>query len=231
MIYPDWFRRRQREVLDRYNIRVVIPPAVEPITLEMARLQLQLIPYGSPATHPLDDWLEQIGIPVARAMCEDYTGRALATQTIEMSINGFPGQCAGHWYDDGGLPLPMSPVQNVDAVIYTDGDGLEQTMDASGYIVDSFATPGAIYAAYGTTWPTAQLMRGAVRVRYRAGYSVGGESPSDEFPLPPALKGAMLMTLGHLNANREATSPVTIAEVPMGAAAMMDPWKINWSIV
>jgi uncharacterized phiE125 gp8 family phage protein len=230
MIHPNWATRREREMLDRYSFRIVTPPAEEPVTLLDARLQLQLTATGEPASHPLDPWIESIGLPVARAMCEDYTGRSLVTQTIELAINGFPATCPGRWFDDGSLPLPRAPIRSIESVTYVDADGVTQTVDTANYLLDGFAEPAALYAAYGVAWPVAQTSRGAVRVRYVAGYSGPGESPQD-FPLPPAIRGAVLLMLGHLNENREATSDLRfLADLPLGVTALLDPYRINWSV-
>lgn len=220
---------RERETLARYGVRIVQRPATEAVSLEDCRAHLRLTATGSPLSHPDDYWITNIGLPAAREWCENYTGRAFASQTIELAINGFPAT-ADAWYAALGMSLPFSPVQYIESVTYIDSDGASQLVDPTVYALDSFQEPGMLFSAYGQTWPTTRGMRGAVRVRYRAGYTVPGESP-DDFPLPYALKAAVLLLLAHWHENREPMVTGTIAtELKFTLISLLGPYVIRYGI-
>lgn len=212
-----------RRVEIRRGLRVIVPPTTEPITLEVARLHLRLEAEGSPPTHPDDTLISGVYLPAARESCEQYVGRALAPQTLEVSLSRFPGPYATDGYDQR-YELPMAPLIGVDSVIYTDGDGFAQTLATVDYGVDLFGS--VIQASDGATWPTVQTVANAVVIRYQAGYALDGDSPSGT-PLPAALKAAMLLTLGHLYENRETTTPLEIFELPMGVQYLLKPYQIR----
>lgn len=228
---PWW--RREIEALARYGVRVVTQPEREPISIAEARRHLRIEAFeGSPPTHPDDDDIMGIYLPAAREWCENYSGLALATQTVEVAIGGFPVQYSGHWYDLNGLPLPIWPVQMVESITYTDSDGIVQTMLDTDYSVDP-TWPGALYPAYGVTWPTARAMRNAVRMRVRVGYTLTSESPND-MPLPRSLKNAIMLVMAYLYDNREnaqaARNGAGLAEIPLAAQHLLDPYRTRLGI-
>jgi uncharacterized phiE125 gp8 family phage protein len=226
-----------RNALARYGVRVVAPPTVEQLTLDECRLHLRLDPLGSPAEHPDDAWITSM-IPTVREFCQNYTGRSLAPQTLELSMRAFPGTpnmldpvfSSVNFGITGLIELRGGPVAGIESVIYLDGAGVPQIADPSTYGVDLAMEPALIFPAYGSSWPTAQLFPGSVRIRYQAGYDAAGDSPNER-PLPYSIRAAMLLMLGHFYNNREATHEgsraTAISEVPLGAAALMDPYVLD----
>src|SRR5580765_1769532 len=206
--------------------RVLIPPAVEPITLEDAYMHLRLTTSGSPPSHPEDRWLTMFGIPSARLHCENWLERSLALQTIELSLSRFPGSDPNDLTNY--IELPMGPVAGLDTFSYV--------ADAGGELVspplDGFGISGTDPAVlYADTWPTVKAgVPGAVRVRYVAGYSPANSSPLLTPELPAVIKIAMLLMLGHLYEYREATTAGDIGstlphELPLGVAALLEPYR------
>jgi hypothetical protein len=53
-----------------------------------------------------------------------------------------------------------------------------------------------------------------VKVRYVAG------------DLPAAVKSALLLTVGHLFENREASAPIALQELPLGVKSLLDTVKV-----
>lgn len=217
MIYP-W----HAEYLDRVGLKIITPPTSEQITLEQARLHLRIDAYNSPPEHADDQWILD-NIPSAREWCEDFTGRALAPQTLELAIGRFPGTLDGYGTllsPGPTIQLPMSPVTGITSLTYLDSAGVTQTIAASNYALDSYSQPPRLYGAYGTSWPSTQSIQNAVVVRYTAGYSIPGDSPQD-FPLPASIRSAMLLVLGHLYENRENSADVKMEEIPLGAQSLL----------
>jgi uncharacterized phiE125 gp8 family phage protein len=140
-----------------------------------------------------DSWLQE-RITEAREFCEDRTGRALATQTIEMYLDRFP--C---WHE---IELKRPPLQSVTSVKYKDSAGTETTLTAgTQYIVDSDRDIGRIVLPYGVSWPSfVPYPVNAVKIRYTAGYT-------SENPIPKEIKAAMLVYIGYMYRNRDAVEP------------------------
>lgn len=207
-------------------LRVITPAAGEQISLSMARLHLRLDDDGdSPAAHQDDPWLVGVGIPAAREFCEGWLGRSLVPQAFEYTLDQFPIFM---------LSLPMAPVTAVASVKYVDGDGVVQTLDTSAYEYDLYGAPPRVQPIANTTWPTPKFTTNAVRIRFTAGYDLPGDSPSLN-PLPFAIKAAMLLMLGHLYENREATlsqadGTAASIELPLGVQNLLRPYQLRQSM-
>jgi hypothetical protein len=222
-------------------IKIIAFPVGEQIDLAMARLHLRLDDDGdSPAAHPDDVWLTGVGIPAAREYCEGWLGRALAPHTLELGLDSFTAPYTCTWHGQpcsrissesstssmaySEILLPMPPVVSVASVKYYDGDGTLQTLSTDAYYVDDYA--GRIVLVDGTSWPTTSVRPNAVLIRYHAGYSLPGDSP-DTNPLSFGLKAAMLLVLGALYENREDQAGDVLTELPLGAKALMMPYKVR----
>lgn len=216
-------------------IRLVSPPAAEQITLAEARLHLRLDDDGdSPPSHPDDAWLTGIGIPAAREYCEGWLGLMLAPTVFDLAIDSFGDavqtdlrDVSWRWSSGasgGEIPLPFTPIVSVTSVRYYNADGNLTTLATSAYHVDDFT--GRIVLVDGTSWPTTSVRPNAVLVRYIAGYSLVDDSPNP-CPLPYAIKAAMLLVLGGLYEAREDQAEKALYEIPLGAKALMMPYRVR----
>jgi len=105
-------------------------------------------------------------------------------------------------------PLVLGPrVSSVESVTYTDIDGEQQTLDPLLYAIRYTAAGWRIEAA--GTWPVGTN----ATVTYTAGYG----------NVPSAVDHAILMTIAHLYANRESTTPVKLDEVPLAVRSLLMP--------
>jgi len=152
-------------------------------------------------------------ITAAREYCEGFTGRALATQTIEAYLDRFP--C-------GGIELPCAPLQSVTSVKYKDSAGTETTMTANtDYIADDESNIGRIVLPYGKSWPSfTPYSVNPIKIRYVAGYYA-----SD--PIPRSIKQAILLLIGHWYANREATGNVG-GQIEFAVKALLSMHRVRW---
>jgi len=138
------------------QVRVITPPATEPVTLAEAKVDLRV-------DHTDDDALITGLIVAARAEAELLSRRALINRTLEMSLCGWPST--------GKIYLPYPPVVSVTSVTYYDINNVLQTMTAGDYILIADVEPGVVALGYNKTWPTASLREvSPVRVRWVAGY-------------------------------------------------------------
>jgi len=203
--------------LHRYHLRTVVEPdfALEPITLEQAYWHLHIDTYGSPLGSDHDDWLENIGIPGARSWCEAYLEHSIAQQTLELTTDHFP--------DTDYIDLPFGPVLSIESVTYLDDGGNDAIFADTDYSLDNYSQPHRLYLGYEMEWPTVvRQVRNSVRIRYIAGYSLPGDSPPGEFPLPHRVRVGMLMLLGHMFDNREDTTVLKLEQIPIGVKSFLD---------
>lgn len=196
----------QRDAMKQYGVRVVDGVATEPVTLQQAYLQLKIVPDSDGS--PFDDWITQIGLPAAREWCEGYSGLSIGTKTLEMATSGFP---------TGGITLLYGPIIGVSSVKYIDTEDAEIVMTESDFEFDPFTQ--TVNPAYGTTWPTARSSANSVRIEYIVGYETNSDNVTT---MPYTVLAAVLLTLGHLDANREDSTPVQIYEIPTGARNFLD---------
>lgn len=206
------------------KIKVISPPTTEPVSLDLARRHCRIMPDSdSPPSHPDDAWLLEVGIPTAREYCEDYLGRAIAPATWEIALDAFPA---------GSIQLPTA-ADSVSEITYVDTDGNLQTLDPSNYILDNYSQPAVVaMSATLDAWPDTQTVVNAVKVRFQpSAYTQAGDSPNSN-PLPYTVLAAMLLMIGHLYENREATTfgrDATV-EIPLGVKNLLVPKQLRMSM-
>lgn len=213
-------RADRRDSLKRYGIRLVSPVAEEPITLEDAWAHLR-IDVDSPPSSDHDAWLTGFGIPAAREYCEHWLGSSIAPQTLELATNGFPHRFA---------KLPFGPVLSIVSVTYLDPDTSPPqyaTVDTADYQLDAYTS--RLELAYGASWPTAVDFTNSVKIQYRAGFSLPDDSPQIN-PMPYLIRAAMLLMLGHLFENREATTELKLDEIPLGVSSLLERDRLRLSM-
>lgn len=132
---------------------------------------------GAPTANTTGDPLLNMLITAARQHAETYLKRALITQTVDLHLDCFP--C---W------TIKLPPLQSVTAITYFDSNGVEQTLAADQYLVDSTTLPARITPAYGLVWPSTQYRNNAVKVRFVAGYGAASA-------VPACVKNWMLMRI------------------------------------
>lgn len=134
---------------------------LEVLTLAEAKEQLRV---DSDITE--DDSLITALVAQATDYAEKRTRQPLLTQTWTAFADRFCDV------------MELKPnLQNVVAVKYIDVDGVLQTLDTSIYNTDKQSVVGAIYLAYGQTWPTVRCERHAVQIEFTCGYDAADKIP------------------------------------------------------
>lgn len=189
-------------------LKLIAPPANEPITLVEAKAHLRVV-------DSTDDALISAILRSARENAENWMGRALVDQTWDLYLDEFPTD------SPKAIQIPRPPLIAVVSVNYSDGAGVEQTMSPSDYYVDDASEPGWIVpAGVGASWPTTIDAINAVRIRFRAGY-VTSDSPADT-SIPFDIRAGILLTLGSLYEHRESQIVGTIANrLPFGVEQLL----------
>lgn len=168
-------------------LSIVTPPAAEPIMLDEAKAHLRV-----------DDHDGEIisAMIAARQLVEEWTGRALVTQTWDWFLPFFP-----YYHGRYTLSIPKPPLQILSSIKYIDASGALVTMPSTDYVALTFsgasAANGLVDPVYGSCWPSARTQNDAVQVRFVAGY--GGPEK-----IPEPIRAAIKLLLGDLFENREA---------------------------
>jgi uncharacterized phiE125 gp8 family phage protein len=141
-------------------------------------------------------------ITMARQEAEQALRRSLVTQTLDMYLDGFP--C---------VAIMLPPLQSVSAITYTDTAGVEQTLAADQYIVDTTSRPARITPAYAVSWPSTLDQINAVKIRFIAGYGAASAVPS-------CVKAWMLLRIAELH-------PSVKEPIPEYAHCLLDPERVT----
>lgn len=183
-------------------VKIITPPASEPITLAEAKAQCRI-------SGDDEDTVIAGYIMGARRYCESIDWRAYLTQTRELWLDAWPRE--------GAITIPKPPLQSISYIRCYDDDDVATTLASSDYYVDVVSEPGRVVLRSGASWPgTALRVANGVCVRFVAGWA----NPAD---VPQTIKQAILLIVGHWNENREAAISGTISRaIDFGVRALLD---------
>ncbi len=181
----------------------IITPAEAVIDLPTVKAHLRV-------DHAFDDSLISAYLLAAMAYAQHYTGVAIGEQEVEVALDGFP--C-------GAISLPLAPASSIVSITYVDEAATEQTLATTAYALDNYGLSHWAMSAAGSDWPATYEAANVVRVRYMAGSTT----------IDPAVKAAILLTVGHLYENRQEATDKKLASVPLGVNALLDTVKV-WAI-
>jgi uncharacterized phiE125 gp8 family phage protein len=189
------------------NITTITPPSVEPMASDDAVIRLHLR-LDDAETH--EDDLIDAYIAAARARAEAMLHRRLITQTVRLHLDGFG--CG--IYD--AMPLPIGPVQSVEAVRYIDGGGVQRTMDSADYRLVTSREPHELRPKYGSTWPVPRADADVVEIDLIVGYGDASTAIPDD--IRQALR---LMVAASFNDRENIVHGPAPSALPDGAAQLL----------
>jgi uncharacterized phiE125 gp8 family phage protein len=187
-------------------VRTVAPTA-DLVTLNDAKVHLAV-------DHSEHDQMITSLVASAMKHLDGYQGilqRALVTQTWKVETDKFTDP----------LRLPVGDLLSLTSVKYYDGLNAQQTLSASVYGVYSDAIGPFITLKSNQTWPTVYDRRDAIEIIWAAGFGATANS------VPEPIRQAVLLMVGHWYAHREAVSETALAEVPMSAKHLIEPFRLN----
>lgn len=215
-----------------YGLTQTVPPSGQVVTTAEMRAWLRFDD---------DDTTQDAAvtslIAAATEWVEIKTGRALLTQTWQLTLDRFPRYSAlgglqyqsdglwdqrvpltelssRYWPDKATIRLPKSPAASVASVKYIDADGTLQTLDPAKYVVDVTTEPARIIPAYGQIWPVTRSIPAAAQVVFVCGYGAAAA-------VPERVKTAIRLLVGHWHENREAAGPQALSEAPLAVDALL----------
>lgn len=167
-------------------VSLLIPPAVEPVSLQEAKDHLRL-------DTDAHDTMVQMQIQAAREHVEMFTRRQLVTATYLWTLPALAPV----------LLFPFPPLHAVGSVEYLDPQGVLQVLPPTAYTVETSSEPGRLLV---TTMPAVGTGLEAVHITFDAGY---GSTGAD---VPGRLRAAILLLMADLYEHAEAQVEIRLQD-------------------
>ena len=145
-----------RSIYIMAGLKVKTEPSQEPVTLQEVKEYLRV-------DDSTDERILRPFLESARRFCEEYTGRALMTQTLQLYLDSFEdnedplweGMRTGAYLNHykNYVVLPRSPVASVTHVKTFSDANNETTFAASNYHLDLIREPSRIVLKKGNNFP------------------------------------------------------------------------------
>jgi uncharacterized phiE125 gp8 family phage protein len=145
---------------------------------------------------------------------QDTLEKSFTDEVFELHLDGFPD-------NDCPIDIHRTPLDSITSIKYIDTDGVEQTMTAANYKVDTVGEPASVHLAFGKSWPTAREEVNAVKVTFTAGY---GTAITD---VPERYKTIIKHMFAHLYEHREPMKDKKWVEIPEHLNTLIDKYRIK----
>jgi uncharacterized phiE125 gp8 family phage protein len=150
-----------------------------------------------------DDAVLALYVDAAEEFIERHTRRALSTKTKVKHLREFPTT---------EVTLPYPPFQSITAVTYRDVDGVIQSLPAAYYTLEE---SGALHRVrFIGDLPDLDPDAPKVSITWTAGYTAGN--------IPADLQLAVARLAGSYYMNPEASSMLSLSEVPYGIRTVIE---------
>ena len=218
----------------RFRLNLVTAPATEPVTLAEVKAHLKID--GTD-----EDTLLTTLITVARQAVEDYTGRALITQTWQVFYDRFPdvyydncrisesGDRPYNYYQDYGkarqIDIKKPPLLSITHIKTYANDDTATIFSASSYQVSTYSgvapTYGRVTLKDGVSFPYFTRNSDGIEIQFVAGYGAASD-------VPDQLKQAILTLIAFIYENRGdcGTCDAGIVSMPNIVLLMLQPFKM-----
>lgn len=206
--------------MKNYNMTLVTPPTVEPITADEAVSYMRLdTPDATEAAYISDS------IKAAREYCEDFQRRAYITQTWELTLERFPNaenDRLNNYQQTDEIEIPKGCLQSIDSFTFTDYSGAVSTLaQGVNYVVSTRGIVGRVAPPYAAIWPPDPLSPlDPIVIRFTCGYG----STADKVPLK--VKQAMYMLIAYWYDNRPPISSNIPAELERAVKSLLNMDRI-----
>jgi uncharacterized phiE125 gp8 family phage protein len=180
-------------------------PAVEPITLEDAKLHARI-------DNDEEDILVASLMLAARMHIERNLDVALIRQSWSLYLDAWP--------EAPFVELPLGPLVSVEAVRLYSPSNTHVTLDPALFVVDTASRRPRLARHQGQAWPLPGRAINGIEIAFTAGY---GEAEED---VPMPIRQAIRMLVAHWY---EAREPVLFGEtadpVPATVAHLLKPYR------
>lgn len=195
------------------GLKLVTPPAANPVTLAEAKAHLRVT---SSDTDAIIDSM----VKAATRYSEIFLGRAFVEQKWDLYLDEFP---------TAEIKIPLPPLIGVESISYYDTLGSLQNVDVADYYVDNASQPGWVVPQLDLTWPDTLSAINSVIIRFSAGYIDNSSPPLPNVPFD--IKAAILLLLGTMFEHREdVILDMTAVRMPWSAEMLLRNYKIEKSM-
>lgn len=209
----------------------------EPVTLADAKAHMRVEISD-------DDALITGLVVAARERVELLTGRKLITQKWRLYLDRFGkydlyfqtfgplmwrtaiDRASNHIRDEDvrWLWVPYAPVATIDALNTMDQQGNLAAFDlAANCVKDTVGEPARLVLLDTASWPNPEAglaPANGVQLDFTVGYGTDGAN------VPTSLLLAIKMIAAHWYENREETTPLNLQQLPLGARALIQPYRL-----
>ena len=142
-----------------YSLKMTTAPVGLAVPIEEAKKQIEV----AQAITYHDDQIERL-INAATHQATIRTGRQPITATFDFKIDRFS-------FGSDRIELPLTPLQSVKSIAYTDANGDTQILSTDVYTVLTNQEPGQIVLSYNQAWPSIRKVAEDITVAFVAGYA------------------------------------------------------------
>lgn len=168
-----------------------------PVTLDEAKTHLRVV-------HTDDDMYITTLLLAATKWAEEFQRKVYVSRT-----------CTDYLDEWQTIIRPIySPLVSVTSIKYYDINGVQQTLNAANYRVDTNTEPARITEAYDESWPDIRSITNTIEIAYIAGYGTAAAVPDD-------VKAAIKLIVGHFYEHREMVSEMKLEKVPFSAKEIL----------
>ena len=178
-------------------------PLREPVSVTELAFNLRLTANDTEAYAGIELGLLQRLIRAARQEAENYTGRALALRLFKSVFARF-NFC---------MPICIGLV-GIESICYYDADNNLQQFPLTNYQVETVLPIGEVEII--SDFPTLSSRKNPIEIIYKAGFETADD----------AIKQAVILLASHFYENREASSPLSIKQVPLSYQWLLDSYRI-----
>lgn len=206
---------------DLFGIEVITPPATLPVTIAVIKEHARLVGSDVP-----DDYITQT-IGVATEYIQTETGRRFISQTLDITIDRFPGYVGNRMnpyaFNDNRIELPIAPIASVTSITYLEpNNDTPVVLQVANYITSLVREPCRILPAANTVWPFSDPLKpDGVKIRVVAGYA-------NQDAVPYLARQAICFMCAHLLYNRnDYITGTIVAKLPVGIQSMVNKLKYD----
>lgn len=179
-------------------------PASEPVTVSEAKAHMRI-------DGTAEDFLIGSLVLTSRLHVEAMLDCALINQTWRLTLDAWP--------EEREVPIPLAPLQSINAVKVKDTAGTAQTVPATNYLVDLTSKPPRL-VWNAAARPDPGVPAAGIEIEFTAGFGASAAN------VPAPLKHAVLMLTAHWYEHRD---PVEIgspaSRIPAAVADLIQPFR------
>ncbi|WP_299081712.1 head-tail connector protein [uncultured Paraglaciecola sp.] len=188
---------------------LITAPTETPVTLAEAKL-------WEVVEHSADDALITDLIEQATDYCQQYTGRFFVQQTWEYRYDCAPS--TPELVVDGGYNVLEVSTLSITESDLSSTNYLTETAISTVFYIDRLAEPFRMHPKSGA-WDVASSGYDNLAMRLKQGYGAATA-------VPDSIKSAILLMVGHLYRNREATAAIKLENIPFGVSSMLNQYRV-----